>query len=910
MEDAMPYLLRLLPLLVAGILLAACTSPLAQETGGVSGIVVSAGDGVPLAWSNIMLVGTPYGGAARGDGTFLIHGVAPGTYSVKAQMISYKSQVIENVVVRAGGVVELRFELEPTVAIVLPTIETTGKRDDAIDPEKMTTSRKPDLAEIAVRPIDTLERALAVEPGIHIEDGQLIVRGGRPGETRSFADGLPIDDHFVQATSIDVSLISLAAIEVLTGGFDAEYGNALSGVINLKTREGGDNYSGAVKFMTDDFGAPDKTYFNYDHLSAGIGGPLFSKDLRFFASAEAVFSDTYLETLEPRAQKNLWGFIKYRDRQTNNYSAQGKVSYLLPGMKKLTAEILASGNKHDLYDHALSRVGYWSDANDHWWFEPLDSTYTLYVGPAHTPNVTNQHRSMKMVWRHTLGPSSFYTVRAGRFTTLHREVVLDKEPWQYVTPTADNRLDPANRYYVVQGDHPRWQRYFTTLWTGKGDMTIQKSKVHQMKFGLESNIYRLEMEDILFPSLDLPRGTFTDIYKFHCWSLSAFMQDRMRFEGMNVSIGMRFDLFDPGREAVEAHNDFVEMTGFARLPSSFMERTEWQISPRLGVSYPISERDALYFNYGRFYQIPRLEVLFQYLGDTGNGLLQFGNPLMDAATTIMYEVGIQRQLTHTVMGDIALFYKDIFGLTGTEAARITEDSEIVRRYGPGVTPIVYVNRDYGSVRGVEVKLSKRFTNRTGGSLTYTYSKATGSSSNELQGANVVAGGIDRTPITELPLNWDRNHMISTNVHISEPGLWRVNVDWSYSTGAPYTPAMPRERELRAALINSERLPPTSVVNLRADKQYRIAGQEIALFVEGRNLLDRKNVVSLSPGGGLAGGNGNYIAYYTSQGELGGAYDVGELLGLSDVIYESLNDPRVYGPPRNFRVGFSFAFPQE
>ena len=173
-----------------------------------------------------------------------------------------------------------------------------------------------------------------------------------------------------------------------------------------------------------------------------------------------------------------------------------------------------------------------------------------------------------------------------------------------------------------------------------------------------------------------------------------------------------------------------------------------------------------------------------------------------------------------------------------------------------------------------------------------------------RGANVVSGAIDRTPITELPLNWDRNHVISANLYISEPGLWGCNIDWSYSSGAPYTPTLPRERELRAALINSERLPGRSTVNVKADKRWKIAGQEISLFLEGRNVLDRQNVATLIPGS-WPGGGGNYAAYYTNQGELGGAYDEGELLGIPDVIYVPLSDPRVYAPPRNIRVGISF-----
>jgi outer membrane receptor protein involved in Fe transport len=251
-----------------------------------------------------------------------------------------------------------------------------------------------------------------------------------------------------------------------------------------------------------------------------------------------------------------------------------------------------------------------------------------------------------------------------------------------------------------------------------------------------------------------------------------------------------------------------------------------------------------------------------------------------------------------------MFYKDIFGLVGTEAAMLFDGSDFVSTYGPTAVPIVYANMDYGSVRGLELSLRRRFNNHLAGSLTYTFSRSTGSSSHELQGSNVVRGDMDRTPITELPLNWDQNHVLAANLYVGTSGLWGCSIDWTYTTGAPYTPVMPRERQVSASLINSKRLPPRSILDVKADKVYRIAGQEVSFFVEGKNVLNRKNIATLTPFTWPIDG-GNYISYYTTEGEVGGAYDRGELLGLADVIYVPLNDPRVYSPPRNFRVGISF-----
>jgi outer membrane receptor protein involved in Fe transport len=816
--------------------------------------------------------------------------------------MGYEALVKENVVIAAGQTAEVNFVLKSTIAMTVDEIVVETEKP-MVDTQKTQTQRTVTTEDVKVRAINTVQEAIATQAGVVLEQGQLHVRGGRSGEVKYMVDGLQISDPFVGGSEIGVSLASLSELEVLSGGFEAEYGNVQSGIINIKTKEGGANYAGVVKYMTDDFGAPDKTYFNTDDLALGFGGPLINTNLRFFASGEVTFSDTYLKTQKPRQQKKIWG-IKFRERQNNQYSGQSKLTYKFSEMMKLSGEFLASGDKADFYLHSLSRVGYWSEDHKAWWFEPLDSTYSLYVGPAHTPTLRNTSMQSKLIWNHTLSSSSFYTLRLGRYTTKHTEIVEDKQPWQYEPYNFNQDLDPENKYYVVSGDYPHWQQYNTTMWTGKGDMVVQKGTTHQVKFGAETNLYRLSMRDLYYTSMDNPLGLNRDIYTFNTWSLSAFGQDRVKFEGMNLSVGVRLDMFDPGEGAVAAYNKLLTEIGAANQDNIFLNRTKWQLSPRFGVSYPISERDALYFNYGRFYMVPRLEVLLQSIGGVENTGGPFGNPSIDAETTIMYEIGIQHQFSNAVVGDIAMFYKDIFGLTGTKLVQAADTSYWRRVVSATGDPVVYTNLDYGSVRGIELKLTKRFSHRFSGGVTYTFSKATGSSSSELQGNSAATGALDRPPITELPLDWDRNHVISANLYISEPGLWGANLDWSYSSGAPFTPAQPRERFQKASLINSKRLPARTTMNLKADKRYRIAGQEISLFLEGENILNRRNIASLSPGS-FPGGNGNYIAYYTTQGQVGGAYDQGELLGLPDVIYIPLSDPRVYSPPRSFQVGVSF-----
>ena len=129
--------------------------------------------------------------------------------------------------------------------------------------------------------------AVALKSGIVKTGDELHVRGGRSQEVQMQIDGVPVDDPL--GGSMSVGLLGTDNSEVITGGMDAEYGNAQSAIINISTREGGKSFEGQVRYMTDDFGRSDKTYTNYDRLSVGFGGPTPLKSLTYYMSGEATF---------------------------------------------------------------------------------------------------------------------------------------------------------------------------------------------------------------------------------------------------------------------------------------------------------------------------------------------------------------------------------------------------------------------------------------------------------------------------------------------------------------------------------------------------------------------------------------------------------------------------------------------
>ncbi|MDP6528787.1 MAG: TonB-dependent receptor [Gemmatimonadota bacterium] len=899
-----------LPILAALCLSGAAPVQAQGVTGSIRGVVLDDSTGKPLAYANVVVKNTARGSLARDDGSFAISEVPVGTHVVRVVMMGFESLEVANVRVDANRTTPLEIRLEESVVLEVDVVDIRTDAYDVLKKEESASIQSFKQDEAKIRAINTVEEAIATQAGVTSLGGELFVRGGRSGEIKTYVDGMPVSDAFAGSSggTMEVSLQSLSELNMISGGMDAEYGNAQSAVIQIKTKEGTEKYTGQFKFMTDDFGAPDKTYFNYDSFSLGFGGPVpfTGNRLRFYASGEGTFSDTYLRTLEERpAQKltfNDWELASFRDRKRNLLSGQGKLTYVLPGAKKISGEVLFSSSRRDWYHHGFSRVGYWSEDLEHWWHAPLDSTYTYYNGPAHLTDQTTKINQYKLSYTHPVSEGSYFKTRVAYFKTRYHEDVGGKSPGEYVPFRGNDReRDPENLFYAISGDFPDWTERESLQITWRSDYQVKVGDTHEFKTGATLDYYDLSKDDRYAPSEDNDQGSSPNQYSERAMGGVFYVQDRLRYKkSMVMNLGLRFDFFDPGESAIRLANQRVLALQRPTQGTSLLERWRAQVSPRVGMSYPISDRDVLHFHYGRFFQLPNLEWIFDYSDNPAPGNQTVGNAFLEPETTISYQFGVRRQLSDEVWVDGSVFFKDIFGLTGAEALEAENETE-----QDAFAPFVFINKDYGSVRGLELTLEKRFSHYWRGGLAYTLSKATGSSSDVLQAVVVSGEAADREPIKEIPLDWDRSHVFNMYLYLSDPGIWGVNADFSIASGSPTTPKRLGDRIVRAEFFNSIRLPYTMYFSMKANKQYSLYGQEFRLFVEGRNLLDRKNVVTVTPYISPSPANSYYQEYFTEFGELGGAYNLHDTMGTPDDILVPLNDPRVYGEPRSFRFGVAY-----
>ena len=208
---------------------------------------------------------------------------------------------------------------------------------------------------------------------------------------------------------------------------------------------------------------------------------------------------------------------------------------------------------------------------------------------------------------------------------------------------------------------------------------------------------------------------------------------------------------------------------------------------------------------------------------------------LEPEVTTAYLFGAQHQFSENVALDVSGFYRDIYGLLATE------------EYSRGPTEgsvYPYVNKDYASVKGLELKLTKRFSNYFMGNVAYTLLQATGVSSDENQGAQAEAAGLPRQPLKEIPLDWDERHGVSGFLFVSDPGNWEMTFDYSYGSGLPYTPRVLGQKEIDPESVNSARRPSHQTLDLKGRKRYELYGQEFSLFFEALNVFDKRNPLNL------------------------------------------------------------------
>ena len=280
-------------------------------TGKIEGTVRDKDTGQPVSGVQVQVEGTRLGNISNADGYYFILSVPPGRRNVVFTYTGYQKTTVSNQLLLAGQTATVDCEISSTVVQLEGiTIEGLGEtlvpRDNTVSKQRLTSDQ------IDLTPATRLEDMLVQEAGVQmggrdaLERG-LRIRGGRVGEEAMVVDGVMVrnfaaepyrssfrwgayqieDSHRGEDTTpLELSAESVEEVDIITGGFQAEYGNAQSGIVNVVTKEGTPHYQGSVRYITDEIN-PRTADWGYNQLQTSFGGPVpVIPDMYFHLSAE------------------------------------------------------------------------------------------------------------------------------------------------------------------------------------------------------------------------------------------------------------------------------------------------------------------------------------------------------------------------------------------------------------------------------------------------------------------------------------------------------------------------------------------------------------------------------------------------------------------------------------------------
>ena len=263
-----------LVLIFAGMLF--CPNSWTGTTGKIRGKIIDKSTGEGLPGANVMITAVwkgnaelkseiQLGAAADVAGDYFILNVPPGVYSITAQMMGYAKTVQTKVRVNIDRTTAVNFSLSTEVLDLGEEVVVVAERE--IVQMNVTTSQM-SISEnvLTSTPANNrVENILFMQPGFDASDpveGKFSIRGSSQMQTTFMVDGMPTFDEKLNEPYMNINQSAIKEIQTITGGFNAEYGNARSGVINIVTKEGAlSRYSGSINFR---YAHPQKKHFGPD----------------------------------------------------------------------------------------------------------------------------------------------------------------------------------------------------------------------------------------------------------------------------------------------------------------------------------------------------------------------------------------------------------------------------------------------------------------------------------------------------------------------------------------------------------------------------------------------------------------------------------------------------------------------
>jgi hypothetical protein len=773
-------------------------------------------------------------------------------------------------------------------------------------------------------------------------------------------------------------------IQLLTGGFNAEYGNAQSGIVNVVTKEGGPGFTGSFEYL---YGVPGQRHFGhylydpatqkefqdhtlpdgtldpewwtpfrqsqvYDyrdvadhHVYASLGGPLF----RAGASSATFFVAT-------QYKREAYAYPRPRDHRALDDVLLNVAFVPRPGMKLKFSGLYSRTGHSTLQENGdyTNQVKFYRG-----WGSVFDDR--VYLGALH--------------WTHTLSPRFYYTAQLSTYLLDLRETPSDflrlgrsENPDLFGFQRYNGFPDePFDAWAFIYDQH---QQAGDVSFEGSANWQVNKANLVKAGVDARRNTFR-DLHSYRYPpfSTDARDWINRGLHEtYHPLQLGLYLQDKMEFRSMILNLGLRYDYFDPNRDwfttrdlfnlsadpafdpALDPDGDQVDANG--RVKYSFDNvlrqpraptRSYHMLSPRLGVSFPVTDQTVLHFNYGHFYQMPPLDRMFEFgyfkplylvekeiaeralAAAEGRAPRHIpsndGDPervvvlTLDALKperTVSFEVGLTHHFAGWAVLDVTGFYKDVFDQTLPRQGLFDRTVYMYDPFRGATSPNVgfttNLSGDYGDARGFEVNLRTLFSRHVTLSGNYSFARSTegratpGTIRYDAAGNPTYTYDVDVNRRLPAEKTFSRPHLLRANLYLRYPETGRkglaatllegtsLSTLFRYVSGRTFTYLGPDDPP---DTRDNHRYPPIKQVDLRLAKDVTVAGRHaLSLYANVTNVFNTKNLRSFGDIFFDADAVKNFVEEGTVSTLDAGGYDISW---------------QTYFPPRQVWIGMRYHF---
>lgn len=773
----------------------------AATTGKISGTITDARTNDPLIGVNVILEGTTQGASTDIDGYYAILNVPPGTYSIKASYIGYSPGTVTNVRVNIDQTTVVDISLSDQS---IQTMEIVVVAQQPIVQKDVASSRvNLNVEEIENLPVANVQSVLSLQAGVLSGTNGPLVRGGGADQTAFVVNGMTLRDERDNTPYTGISFTSVKEIQVQTGGFNAEFGNIRSGLVNVVTKEG-DKQKYTVSFLgryrpasRKSFGnaanSPDSYWIRpyIDDAVAWTGtdnGQWDDYTQRQYEPfrgwntvSEQLLSDNDpTNDLSPEAAQRLflWQHRKQMDITEPDYdidlSVSGPVPFIgdkLGGLTFLTSyrttrEMYLIPLSEDSYQDYNFQFKLTSDVSKgmklsvegifgkQWGTTSSRSgTAGIFRSPGSIADDLDFRSgasfldsriyatdywapSQKFIngfglkFTHVINPTTYYDFTINQFGTRYDTnpgdarntdriydfggVLYDESPFGNFSGTSSGIGSSMNMGLGFSNSRDSSK---ISTWSSRFDLVSQLDKFNNVKAGFEL-IYTDNRVNYALVEPSLPSNNTQSSWATFPIRGAVYLQDKLEFEGMIANIGLRVDYSDANGEWYEINNPYdaalsgALSQGIDSLLAKEPTKAVIDVSPRIGIAFPISVDSKLFFNYGHFRSMPIPEDLYLLRrSQVTQAITRLANPNNPLPKTIAYELGYEHNLFDEYLLRVAGYYKDV-----------SEQPRLVR----------YTSRDnsvnyqipepdsYEDIRGFEITATKNRGNWIRGFINYTY----------------------------------------------------------------------------------------------------------------------------------------------------------------------------------------------